>query len=92
MKPDKIIKHGWHWSFGWLRRPELDQEEMYCYEQPDGDLVLSGQPAHKIAMYLDCRMDTQTGDTYTYISRIPKRPMRYDPPAKSSTSRRNAKG
>jgi len=88
---DKIVKHGWHWSFGWLRRPEHDQDDMYCYEQPDGDLVLTNHPAHKIAIYLDCRMDEETGDVYTCLARIPKRPMRYDSSIKSAPSRRNTK-
>jgi hypothetical protein len=92
MRPDPIVKHGWHWSFGWLRRPEHDQDEMFCYEQPDGDLILTPYPAHKIAIYLDCRIDVKTGDYYTCFSKVPKRPMTYDPSAKSSVARRNAKG
>jgi hypothetical protein len=84
---DPIIKHGWHWSFGWLRRPEMDQQGMYCYEEPDGDLVLSAQPAHERAIYLDCREDLKTGKRYTCISHIPKRPMNYDVSAKPSSTR-----
>ena len=76
---DKIVKHGWHWSFGWLRRPELDQQGYYCYEMPDGDLMLSPRPAHAMGVYLDCRKDEQTGELYTCISVIPKRPMKHDP-------------
>jgi len=89
---DPIVKHGWHWSFGWLRRPEYDQDGMSCYEEPDGDLVLSPRPSHKTAIYLDCRKDEETGELYTTISPIPKRPMSYDPSAKSPSARRNAKG
>jgi len=92
MKPDKIIKHGWHWSFGWLRRSELDQGDMYCYEEPDGDLILSAHPAHKIAIYLDCRLDARTGQAYTCLARIPKKPMKHDPSAKPAASSRDAKG
>jgi hypothetical protein len=89
---DPIVKHGWHWSFGWIRRPECDQDGMSCYEEPGGDLVLSARLSHKIAIYLDCRKDPETGELYTTISPIPKRPMTYDPSTKSSSSRRNAKG
>ena len=89
---DPIVKHGWHWSFGWLRRPECDQDGMSCYEEPDGDLVLSARPSHKVAMYLDCRKDEDTGEFYTTISPIPKRSMRNAPSAKSSSASRDAEG
>lgn len=84
---DKIVKHGWHWSFGWLRRPDLDQQGMYCYEEPDGDLVLSSHPAHQMGIYLDCRVDERTGEKYTCISNIPKRPMKNGPSAKPANPR-----
>jgi len=80
---DQILKHGWHWSFGWLRRTEFDQGGLYCYEEPDGDLVMSSHPAHAIAIYLDQRKDDKTGRIYTCFSPIAKRPMRYDSSAKS---------
>ena len=73
---DKLVKHGWHWEFGWLRRPELDQDEMYCYEEPDGDLILSPREAHKMALYIDCRQDGKTGELYTCFAPIPKKPMK----------------
>jgi hypothetical protein len=92
MKPDPIIKHGWHWSFGWLRRPECDQDGMFCYEEPDGDLVLSTWPSHKTAIYLDCRIEIKTGEKYTCFARIPRKPMRHDPSTKPANSRRNAEG
>lgn len=88
---DKIIKHGWHWEFGWLRRPEMDQEGLHCYEEPDGDLVMSAHPAHSIAMYLDCRKDEETGELYTCIARIPKKSMKHDPSTKPATSGRDTK-
>ncbi|CAB4131217.1 hypothetical protein UFOVP122_64 [uncultured Caudovirales phage] len=85
---DPIIKHGWHWSFGWLRRPEYDEPDWYCYEEPDGDMWLSTLPF----LYLDLRRDKKTGELYTTRAPIPKRPMKYDTSAKSAASRRNAKG
>ena len=37
MKPYQSC--GPHWTYGWLRRPELDShDEGYCYEAPDGTL------------------------------------------------------
>lgn len=70
---DQLLKHGWHWSFGWLRRPELDKDGMYCYEEPDGDLVFSKRHEHKDQMYLDCRKDEFDGEVYTCLARIPRR-------------------
>ena len=71
---DPIVDGGWHWSFGWLRRPELDDENGYCYEEPDGDLVFSPRPSHKRAMYLDVRVDQETGDLYLCLARLPRTP------------------
>jgi hypothetical protein len=71
---DQIVDGGWHWSFGWLRRPELDDENGYCYEEPDGDLVYSGRPCHKRAMYLDVRLDDSTGERYLCLARLPRTP------------------
>ena len=88
MRPDPIIRHGWYWSFGWLRRPEYDTEEMYCYEEPCGELWLSPSKA----IYLDCRRCMKTGELYCSPCVIPKRPMNYDPSAKPTTASRNAKG
>ena len=46
-------KHGWHWSFGFLRRPELDMPGMYAYEAPDGDICYSDRPEHHKSAYFD---------------------------------------
>jgi len=70
---DKLIVSGWHHSFGWLRRPELDEaHEGFCYEEPDGDIVISTDPRHREAMYLDCRWDDDEKETYTSISALPR--------------------
>jgi len=71
---DQIVDGGWHWTFGWLRRPEMDDENGYCYEEPDGDLVYSGRPCHKRAMYLDVRLDQGTGERYLCLARLPRSP------------------
>lgn len=85
---DLIIRHGWHWSFGWLRRSELDERRMFCFESPDGKLVL----ARNKSVYLDCRKDAKTGELYVCAAPIPRKRMTYDPSTKSSAARRNAKG
>jgi hypothetical protein len=69
---DPIIGGGWHWTHGWLRRPELDDENGYCYEEPDGDLIYSNRYSHKNAMFLDIRRDTATGDRYLCLARVPR--------------------
>ena len=51
--PDKLINTGWHWEYGWLRRPELDDQNGYCYEEPDGDLVYTAEPRHRKAVRLN---------------------------------------
>lgn len=70
---DTIKRHGWHWSFGILRRPELDQQGMYCYENPDGDLIYSRRREHKHQMYMDSRVDEDTGEEYSCLAPIPRR-------------------
>ncbi len=70
---DAIVKHGWHWSFGFLRRPELDQDEMHCYEHPNGDLIYSKRHEHKHQMYLDSRVDEDSGEEYSCLAPIPRR-------------------
>jgi hypothetical protein len=73
---EKIEEHtyicsGWHWSFGWLRRSELDEEYGYCYEDGDGDLVYTKEKRHSKSVYLDCWQDT-TGEKYLTLSKIPR--------------------
>ena len=68
---DRLIKSGWHWQFGWLRRPEKDCENGYCYEAPDGDIIYSGRMDHKLVLYLDCREDADTGEKYLCLNKYP---------------------
>jgi hypothetical protein len=70
---DKLTKHGWHWTFGWLRRPELDQSGLYCYEEPNGDLVFTKKAEHKSSLYLDKRRDEDADVDYFCFARIPRR-------------------
>ena len=70
---DKLITSGWHYTFGWLRRPDLDEANGgFCYEEPDGDIVISSDPRHRHAMYLDCRWDDDLKETYTAASTLPR--------------------
>ena len=64
MNHPKIIRTGYHNTFGWLRRSELDDDNGFCYEAPDGDLVFSGSAHHKNAMLLYELIDPETGDHY----------------------------
>ena len=44
---------GPHYTYGYLRRTELDDPEMgFCYEAPDGALIFSCQPEHEEIMML----------------------------------------
>jgi len=68
---DRLIFTGWHWSFGWLRRPELDEDEIgYCYEDGDGTLYFTAKPAHRRALLLDC-WETENGERYLAFHPIP---------------------
>lgn len=73
---DKLINSGWHYTYGWLRRPEMDCEHGYCYEEPDGDLVFSSDPRHKSDAFLNCWQDKKTGECYLTFSKVPIRPPR----------------
>lgn len=65
---DRLISRGFHHQYGWLRRKELDGEEGYCYEQPDGDLVYSSYFCHRNKMVLQCKQDAKTGEKYLCLS------------------------
>jgi hypothetical protein len=68
---DKYIKSGWHWSFAWLRRPELDEDFGYCYEDGDGDLIYSERADHQLVCYLDCYQDHNSGEKYLTMNPNP---------------------
>jgi hypothetical protein len=68
---DELVATGWHYSFGWLRRPELDVENTgFIYELPDGTLVVSREVRHRHGMHLDVRRDVLTGNLYTSCSAV----------------------
>ena len=62
-KADKRISVGWHWTYGWLRRPECDEPFGYAYEEPDGDMVFISDVTAKKRVMLQCCED-QTGERY----------------------------
>lgn len=65
MAEDKTISKGWHWQYGWLRRPELDEAGIgHAYEEPDGDIVYVNTPQAKKKTMLACRKDSATGEKY----------------------------
>lgn len=68
---DQLLKSGFHWSFGWLRRTEMDDENGYCYEENDGDLLYTSRPDHKTMCHLDCYRDSLTGEKYLVFSQGP---------------------
>ena len=59
-----VESSGYHWTYGWLRRAEMDNEDGYCYEAPDGDLLYSRCPEHAEKMTLYELVDNETGDHY----------------------------
>lgn len=65
---DKYICSGFHWSFGWLRRSDEDNEYGFCYEEPDGNFIHTDRLEHKDALYLDC-YETAEGHRYHAFSR-----------------------
>lgn len=66
---DKVLASGWHDSFGWLRRPELDIGGRHAYEAPDGEIIDSHDKAHKKRMHLTAYEDAATGERYVSPSR-----------------------
>lgn len=62
-KTDKRISVGWHWTYGWLRRPECDEPFGYAYEEPDGDMVFISDVSAKKSVLLQCCED-QFGERY----------------------------
>ena len=62
-RTDKQISVGWHWTYGWLRRPECDEPFGYAYEEPDGDMVFIGDIKAMKRVMLQCCED-QNGERY----------------------------
>jgi hypothetical protein len=73
-RPKQIpMGHGWHDTYGWLRRDDLDESyDGFMYETPDGHLVRSVDARHQKGMYLDKYIVEDTGENIFQISSIPK--------------------
>jgi hypothetical protein len=64
---------GWHDSYGWLRREDLDEAYAgYMYETPDGHLIRTVDLRHKEGMFLDKYIIEDTGEAIYQISKIPR--------------------
>jgi hypothetical protein len=63
-RDDIVVSYGWHNTYGWLRRCEMDNVYGYCYEDPDGDLIYTRDRRHKSRAYLQCNRDRETGEKY----------------------------
>lgn len=75
---DDLLAAGWHWTFGWLRRPALDNQDGYCYEAPDGDLIFTAHPTHRDAAFLEAWRDADTDEAYLVFSWVPRHaPLRF---------------
>lgn len=75
MSPNvEYLYSDWHWTFGWLRRPECDETYGYCYEEPDGDLVYFQDRSARNIVLLDVMVDHNTGDRYLCLSHRPPIP------------------
>jgi hypothetical protein len=70
MTEDMVIRIVWHWQIGWLRRPEMDDDNGYCYEEPDGDLVYTRDKRHRKNVQLVIWRQPN-GETYTTFSKAP---------------------
>jgi hypothetical protein len=70
---DEFLASGWHWTFGWVRRPSMDNADGYCYEAPDGDLIYSSRPTHRHAAFLEAWRDADTKEDYVTFSWTPRK-------------------
>lgn len=68
-KADKRISVGWHWTYGFLRRPESDEVFGYAYEGPDGDMIYIPNPEASKRVMLECRVCSTTGERYVCLYR-----------------------
>ena len=78
----EYVRTDWHWTFGWLRRPECDETFGYCYEDPSGDMYYFQSDAAKDCLLLDVMIDRETGDEFLCMSHRP--PIRRGRPARIS--------
>ena len=64
---DRLISIGWHWNYGFLRRPEMDAKDGYagfCYESPDGDMIYTERGDHETICFFNEWLDGETNEKY----------------------------
>ena len=71
---DRLVRSGWHWEFGFLRRSELDDKEGYrgfCYEYPDGDMIYTERADHASICFINEWTDDETGERFLTLDPRP---------------------
>lgn len=72
----KPVRSGWHWSFGYLRRVQLDGPVLgYAYEAPDGKIMYSKDTNHRHRMH----MTALRGQITDELTIVPSRKGTYNP-------------
>lgn len=70
---DEAISSGWHWTYGWTRRSEMDVGYSgYVYEDGDGNLMVFKDKIYKDGVYLQCCKDKESGEPYLRVMERPK--------------------
>lgn len=71
---DRLISIGWHWNYGFLRRPEMDAKDGYsgfCYESPDGDMIYTERGDHDKICFFNEWLDGETHEKYLTLDPRP---------------------
>ncbi len=71
---DKLISIGWHWNYGFLRRPEMDNRDGftgYCYESPDADMIYTERGDHDKICFFNEWLDAETHEKYLTLDPRP---------------------
>lgn len=71
---DRLISIGWHWNYGFLRRPEMDAKDGYagfCYESPDGDMIYTERGDHETVCFFNEWLDGETHEKYLTLDPRP---------------------
>lgn len=64
---DRLLSIGWHWNYGFLRRPEMDNKEGFsgfCYESPEGDMIYTERGDHETICFFNEWLDGETLEKY----------------------------
>lgn len=71
---DRLLSIGWHWNYGFLRRPEMDNRDGFrgfCYEHPDGDMIYSERGDHEKICFFNEWLDGETHEKYLTLDPRP---------------------